>query len=90
MRQQKSKNFDALWADGFRRALIQKGKEPVGEGWLTAREIRAKSKLSEKRADRFLREEQAAGRMEVFKGSQYVESNKQCQLQLWYRPTGSR
>ena len=76
------------WAALFTAALAVNVREPVGEGWLTAKAFSAKNKLSRVKSGKFLRAATKAGVVEVFRGTQI--SGRNSVNQFWYRPTAKK
>jgi len=69
------------WAKHFAAVLSIKGTQPTGEGWLTRKQFQEVAKCGEHKAQRYLKAEVKAGRMEAFVG------NENGGRKVWYRPT---
>jgi hypothetical protein len=79
----KSKATDP-WA-ALRAQLVIRGNLPPGEGWQTMKQIIESFGGGKGRTRRAIDAEVAAGRMEVFRGSEVSRSG--CPApQIWYRP----
>jgi hypothetical protein len=84
----KAINPDAIWAEHFRRAIVQNEKLPAGPGWLTMEALVGKIKIGAGRVRDYFLAETKAGRVEIFKGSQI--RGAKCSPQTWYRPITAR
>ena len=81
-----SKPADDTWARLIREQLSSNGKRPHGDGWLTLRQVCKAHGIGLTRTGKMIRELIAAGKLEVFKGSEPRTQGGAAFNQTWYRP----
>lgn len=73
------------WAKTLDRMSVEKGNEPLGDGWFTTAELMEKCNLGTTRAYRLINKNLNEGKLEMYKGSGYNETHKILSRRIWYR-----
>lgn len=78
-------NFDLSWAKALEQAQQEESTEPVGDGWMTAKEIHKKFNLGIVRGNRYIRALFEQGKLEQHCGTRKRKDGKKARC-VWYRP----
>ena len=77
-------DFDLSWAKALEQAQQQESSEPIGEGWMTAKEIFKKHNLGIVRGHRYLNDLMEVGKVERHIGARKNKQGKRVRCH-WYR-----
>ena len=58
---------------------------PSGEGWFTAQEFKAETGLGHNKSYRLLNKGLQLGEIEIHRGSEYSDKQRQIVRRIWYR-----
>ena len=73
------------WTEGLRQALATRGNRPEGEGWVTARELKAAIGKGYHFTYALIKEKLASGEWDSFAGTELDLAGRP-NNQIWYRP----
>lgn len=74
------------WTEGIKSALLQRGNQPNGDGWITFAQLKARMKRGEHFVRDTINSLEEAGKLERFSGTR-PRKNGTLATQTWYRIT---